>query len=184
MNIMNKLKRITKTTLVTGLILLTSNAFAQNAGDVGLGLRGSTDGLGLNVKSYITDHFLFEGQVNAGGFDIRGKSVTAVALLEGSINLSDDPTWKLFLGGGGHAGLYDEEVAFTRNPARDDGAILVQEPEWVFGVDAIAGVEYFLPGYPMSISIDVKPAVNIDSKGDISFYPYNLVGVGLKAYIR
>lgn len=161
-----------------------SNVNAQEAGDVGIGLRATTDGAGLNVNTFITDHFLFEGQVNAGGFDLKGRSITGVGLLKGAINLSNnDPVWKLYLGAGGHASLYDDEIEpFAENS--DDGSVIVDEPEWRFGVDALVGVEYFMPNYPLGITIDVKPAVNIDREGDISFFPHNLVGVGLKYYIR
>ncbi len=174
------MKRIGTFLTIMAVSALSYNASAQQ-GEFGIGARGTFDGAGLNVRGFVTDHFVIEGQANAGGFTLDGTSVSGVLLLEGSANISDQ--WRLYLGGGGHAGLWDRKIMIS--PSNDDGSVIVNDnqAETIYGLDGIIGAEYRLPGYDMSVTIDVKPAMNFADAG-VEFFPHNLVGVGLKYVIK
>lgn len=159
-------------------VLMTSFSAEAQKGSVGLGLRATPDGGGFNVKTYFTDNLAFEGQANIGGvLGLEGESFNTVALLEGNVNLPN-PSWKLFFGGGLHAGVWDRGVGYRSN----DG-FLDDNPEGFFGADGIAGVEYMFDNIPLGLSADVKPAVNFTDDGP-EFFPHNLVGFTARYYIR
>lgn len=174
------MKRIGTFLTIMAVSALSYNASAQQ-GEFGIGVRGSVDGAGINARGFVTDHFVIEGQANAGGFTLDGTSVSGVLLLEGSANISNQ--WRLYFGGGGHAGVWERQALMS--PSNDDGTVIVDQDkgETIYGVDGIVGAEYRLPGYDMSVTIDVKPAVNFADDG-AEFFPHNLVGIGLKYVIK
>lgn len=153
--------------LFSGFILTALNTTTANAqkGNVGLGMRLTPDGGGFTVKYFLDRNLALEGQLNAGGiFGLEGESVTAVGLLQYHITLPD-PQWRLFFGGGLHAGVWDRKND-------DDDAI--------FGIDGIGGVEYTFRKVPIGLSGDFKPAINFVS--DVDFFPHNMIGVSGRYY--
>ena len=161
-------------------LLMTVLCFSASAqkGDAAIGIRATPDGAGLNAKIYMTDHFAFEGQMNAGGIvGLAGQSFTAVALLEGIIPLPD-PSWRLFFGGGIHAGVWDNGRWYRA--AGDEWVSGRAEP--IFGIDGIGGVEYVFKKIPLSLSADVKPAVNFVSSA--RFFSHNMVGLSARYYFN
>lgn len=162
--------------LLTVIILSTATVQAQNAG---IGLRATPDGGGFNAKIMMSKHLAFEGQLNAGGiYGLNGESFTAVALLEGVIPLPDN-SWRLFFGGGVHAGVWDNGRWYNR---RDD-IFVTNRPQPLIGIDGIGGVEYIFKNIPLGLSADLKPAINFTGNGP-TFFNHNLAGFTARYYFR
>lgn len=162
---------------LSGLVLslcLSQVAMAQSS-RTGLGLRLSPDGAGLTGKFFLDRNFAIEAQLNAGGlFGSSGESLTAVGMLLYHIPLPD-PSWRLFFGGGVHAGSWDQGRRYKDGRWRDDA-------EFIFGLDGIGGVEYVFKKVPIGLSADFKPAINFVS--DVDFFPNNIVGLSARFYLR
>lgn len=171
---MKKMKQLFSIALIG--LLATTTANAQNAG---IGIRATPDGAGFNGKFMVANHLALKGQLNLGGiYRLGGESFTAVALLEGVIPLPD-PSWRLFFGGGVHAGAWDNGRWYRE---RDD-VWVDDRPEPIIGVDAIGGVEYVFKNIPLGMSADAKPAVNFTSNGP-EFFNHNLLGITARYYFR
>lgn len=147
---------------VTACFCMTQAAVAQ---DVALGLRANPDGAGATAKFFMDHNWAIEAQLNGGGvFD--GPSFAAVALAEYHIDLPP-AGWRLFFGGGLHAGAWDRY---------DNG-----NTQGIFGIDGIGGVEYVFRTIPLGLSADLKPAVNFAE--DVAFFPNNFFGVAARFYL-
>lgn len=164
---------------VIGALCTGTEANAQRSGDIALGLRATPDGGGFTAKFYTGRHWAIETQLNAGGiFGGNGESFNIVGLAEYHINLPD-PSWQLFLGGGLHAGVWDRPGSARWNGDRyywDDDA----DP--LFGIDAIGGVQYSFKSIPLSLSADMKPAINFVPDPDPFWH--NFLGLSARFYIR
>lgn len=175
------MKRIATTisaVFVAAMMTFSASAQHANAGDAAIGLRATPDGGGLTIKAFMSDHFAFEGQLNAGGIlGLPGESFNAVALLEGHIHLPD-PSWRLIFGGGIHGGVWDNGKWYRAG----DGVWVGDRPEPIFGIDGIAGVEYVFKEIPLGLSADIKPAVNFVSSA--RFFPHNMFGFSARYYFR
>lgn len=162
------------------LLMATFASFSSNAqrGDASIGIRATPDGAGFKGKVYATNHLAFEGQLNAGGIvGLEGESFNGVVLVEGIIPLPD-PSWRLFFGGGFHAGAWDNGRWYHEG----DGVWYNDRPEPIFGMDGIGGVEYVFENIPLSLSADIKPAVNFVSSP--RFFPHNMVGFSANYYFK
>jgi hypothetical protein len=163
---------------LAGLIALTFSgldASAQNNGSVALGLRMTPDGGGFNAKFFTTRNWVVEAQLNAGGvMGGNGESFNAVALLEYHIYLPD-PSWQIYMGGGLHAGVWDHG---SRLYSTGDGYYRNSNTEGIFGIDAIGGVAYKFKRIPLSLSADMKPAINLLS--DPGFFGHNMFGLAAR----
>lgn len=155
--------------ILIALLLFSCSATAQVHGPVGLGLRANPDGGGFTGKFFFTDHLAVEGQLNAsaGNYYDNGTSFTLCALLEHHFIFAD-PQWRLYLGGGFHYGTWNRY---------GDAHI---SPFSVFGVDAIAGLEYIFPSVPLGVSVDVKPSLNFIS--GVTTAPGNTFGLSVRYY--
>lgn len=164
------------------LIAIGSTGFCQKLyaqrGDAAIGLRATPDGGGFNIKAYLTKNLAFEGQLNAGGLigGYNGQSFTAVALLEATI-VFPDPSWRMFFGGGLHGGVWDQGWHYSNFENR-----YVDGGQPIFGLDAIVGAEYVFKKIPLSLGVDVKPAINLI--GDVEYFPHNMVGATVRYYMR
>lgn len=163
--------------LVLAAISAATNVSAKG-GKVGLGLRATPDGGGFVAKMFLDKHLAIEGQLNAGGITggWGGPSFNAVGLLTYHIILPN-PSWRIFMGGGVHAGVWDRGWRYVSKEGRymdDNRAIL--------GIDAIGGVEYVFKKIPLGLSADVKPAVNFLSES--GFFDHNVVGVSARFYLK
>lgn len=160
-----------------GLFCSAQEALAQK-GQAALGLRLSPDGGGLSGKYFLDQNIAFEGQLNAGGiFSNEGESLTAVGLLEYHIPLPD-PSWKVFFGGGAHAGTWDSRDVVVGN----EGRVVRKEKSAIFGIDGIGGVTYMFKKVPIGLTADFKPAINLVS--DVDFFANNMFGFGARYYFR
>lgn len=163
---MTRLRLFTLMLLLAGCAAFSNQAHAQG-GDAAIGLRLTPDGAGFTGKFFVDKPLAIEAQLNAGGiFAFEGESVTAVGLVEYHIQLPD-PSWRLFFGGGAHIGTWDRDYRRGND-------------EFIFGLDAIGGVEYQMKNIPIAFSGDFKPAVNIVSRAD--FFPHNMFGAAARYY--
>lgn len=153
------------------------NASAKG-GNVGLGLRATPDGGGFVAKLFLDRHLAFEGQLNAGGVTggWGGPSFNAVGLITYHIILPD-PSWRIFMGGGIHAGVWDRGWRYVNSEGR-----YMDDNRAIFGIDGIGGVEYVFKKIPLGLSADIKPAINFLSEAE--FFNHNMVGVSARFYLK
>lgn len=162
-------------TIASALLLLAPTSATAQKNDIGLGLRATPDGGGFTGKFFFSKNLALEAQLNAGGvLAFEGTSFNAVALLEYHIILPD-PSWRIFFGGGLHAGVWDHD-AFYYAPYVSDRS------EAIFGIDAIGGVEYVFKKIPLGLSADIKPAINFVE--DARFFPHNMFGLSARFYLN
>ncbi len=155
--------------------LFTQQASAQ-AGSAGLGLRATPDGGGFTAKLFMNKFLAFEGQLNAGGImGLEGESFNAVGLLEFHIILPD-PSWRIFMGGGLHGGVWDRGWRYV-----DDERRWMDDNRAILGVSGIGGVEYVFKKIPLGLSADIKPAINFVS--EVDFFPHNMFGLSARFYM-
>lgn len=158
-------------------VFATQDTFAKG-GKVGLGLRATPDGGGFVAKLFMNKHLAFEGQLNAGGLTggWGGPSSNAVGLFTYHIILPD-PSWRIFMGGGVHAGVWDRGWRYVNSEGR-----FIDDNRVILGIDGIGGVEYVFKKIPLGLSADIKPAVNFLS--EVDFFSHNMVGVSARFYLR
>ncbi len=167
---------------LAGIIALAfthTDASAQN-GSVALGLRATPDGGGFTAKFFTTPNWVIETQLNAGGLmgNGRGESFNAVALLEYHIYMPD-PSWQIFFGMGMHGGVWDHN---SRMYSGGDYYYTNRNTEGIFGFDGIGGVAYKFKKIPLSLSADMKPAVNVVE--DPRFFSHNMFGISARFHIN
>lgn len=171
-------KRISFFGIIAAALLMSFSANAQ-LGRGGIGIRATPDGGGFTGKAYIGRHLAFEGMLNVGGvYGLPGESFTAVALLEAHIPLPDN-SWRLIFGGGLHGGVWDNGRWYHER----DAVWITDRAEPIFGMDAIGGVEYVFKKIPLSLSADIKPAVNFTSRGP-EFFDHNMFGLAVRYHFR
>lgn len=139
--------------LISASFLFVCSASAQdNTYKTAAGIRAGL-AAGLTIKHFTTERGALEGIVSSrwGGVNITG-------LYEIHDIAFDEPGLRWYYGFGGHVGFWDGD----RNPWFDDN-----ETHTVVGVDLILGIEYTIPGSPVNLSLDWKPAVNL--VGDSGF---------------
>lgn len=164
-------------TMMIFSLVLTQDSFART-GDIGLGLRATPDGGGFTGKFFIDRNLAIEGQMNAGGVLgwEDGTSFNAVALIEYHIYLPN-PDWRIFFGGGMHAGVWNHNGrAYNYETGRYDA-----DNEGIFGIDGIGGVEYRFRKIPLGLSADLKPAINFVR--DVNYFPHNMFGLSARFYL-
>jgi hypothetical protein len=154
-----------------------NEANAQN-GNVSLGMRATPDGGGFTAKFYASKAVAIETQLNAGGiFGGDGESFNLVGLAEYHIFMPD-PSWQIYLGGGLHGGVWNRDGV-----RRWDGDSFYwdNDTDPIFGIDAIGGVEYKFKRIPLSLSADMKPAINFVPEPDAFWH--NFVGISARFHI-
>lgn len=157
-------------------LCLSYVSHAQMNSGIAVGLRGTPDGGGITGKFYMHNNWAFEAQLNGsagnGYADNDGASMVAVGLLEYNFILPD-PSWRIFVGPGIHAGTWDRY--------NDGYEGRYRNVEAAIGIDGIAGVEYIFKEFPIGLSADIKPAVNFASEAAI--FPNNFFGVSARYYL-
>lgn len=123
-----------------------------------IGLRaGETSG--LTIKRFIGSNTALEGIV---GVWSHGLSTTI--LFEKYTPAFNVNGLNWYYGGGGHIAFETSRtVYYYRNGRYDkyhDGSIGL-------GIDGLIGIEYKIPTIPFALSLDVKPFIEIISRGDI-----------------
>jgi hypothetical protein len=100
-----------------------------------------------------------------------GLVLTCLATTEHNFPMPLPKNCHFYIGFGGHLGYFKDQ------PDPEDNYHKRYLPS--IGVDALAGFEYFLTIYPVSLSIDVKPYVNI--LGPYNFFSgLNDIGFSIK----
>jgi hypothetical protein len=130
--------------LVTSL-LGTKQSSAQDYVS-GIGLRGGFAS-GITFKHFYAQGRAFEviAQQRFRGFGLTG-------LLEWQQAIPNStPGLDWFYGVGGHIGGYD-----SRYPGVGEGGDVL-----LIGVDAIIGLEYSIPDFPIALSVDWKPRFSL-----------------------
>jgi len=130
------------------LLLITLFSSISNGQDykTSLGLRAGIP-YGLTVKHFLSKTNALEGMLASsyGGLVVTG-------LYENEHWTGEYPGLNWFWGFGAHAGFWDA----GRNPNVD--ATYVGS---VLGLDAIAGIEYTFDDFPINLSLDLLPTLNI-----------------------
>lgn len=164
---------------IIGLACTSIDATAQSAtnGNVALGLRATPDGGGFTAKFFTSPNWVIETQLNAGGImGGPGESFNVVGLIEYHIYMPN-PQWQIFLGGGLHGGVWDHNSRIYRT---GDYYYRNRNNEGIFGIDAIGGAAYKFRKIPLSLTADVKPAVNlVENPG---FFGHNMFGFAARVH--
>jgi hypothetical protein len=156
--------------LYIAFLILCCTGFCGYAqpGRTGLGMRGSVDGVGITAKYFLDRAFAIEAQGNYGGIRaLAGQSKYITALVQYHVPLPL-PTFRVFFGGGLHAGHWtDRQDAIYRDEA-------------IFGLDGVGGVEYLFTRFPIGISGDIRLSINYVQ--EVEFMPHNLIGLAVRYY--
>jgi hypothetical protein len=127
-------------------LLIRIGTFAKGQDyDTGIGLRAGFS-QGLTIKHFISRNAAFEGLLTTRweGFDITGLYEIHNEAFE-----VDRLNW--YYGFGGHFGSFNGDNVTWGEP---------HTQYLVIGVDGILGLEYSFTEAPISIGIDLKPALN------------------------
>ncbi|ATL49427.1 hypothetical protein COR50_20855 [Chitinophaga caeni] len=104
---------------------------------------------GATARYFISDKSAVEA---IGGLQSEQISLTALYQLHNDLTTLLSEGWGWYIGAGGHLG--------TR---RIEG-----NTKFFSGIDAIAGINYSFQNFPMNLSIDWKPAVNINAPSTLA----------------
>ena len=120
-----------------------------------LGVRGLGTS-GLTIKHFTTDRNAIEGII---GFGPGAFSVTA--LWEHHALAFDEPGLNWYYGVGGHLATQTDWVYYEglRGYRRREG-------DFGIGIDGIFGIEYKIKEVPIAVSVDLKPFLEVTTRGD------------------
>ncbi|MCB8998508.1 MAG: hypothetical protein H6540_00370 [Bacteroidales bacterium] len=112
----------------------------QNAVGLRFGLSN-----GVTFKHFITTNDAVEGilATRYGGFNLTG-------LFERHTTAFDTDGLYFYYGGGAHIGSFNNNAWFTD-----------QSNHTIIGIDGILGLEYVIPDFPLNVSLDWKPGLNL-----------------------
>jgi len=122
-----------------------------------VGLRGGLYN-GITYKTFLNDQMAFEAMLTT-----RYKGAHLTGIIEFQEPLLYVKTLYWYYGVGSHIGFYDQSVSNTFN-------------EYVIGLDGIIGVEYTLDSYPINISLDWNPMINMLGERSV----YSSVGLSVR----
>jgi len=151
-----------KTKIILILLFSTfflNNIFSQNY-KTGLGIRAGGYQNAISVKHFYKPTVAVEGLIGTGYFN-RGINLTI--LLEKHVSAFGKKEFQLYYGGGAHIGSYRGDY-FYRDYYRkkyryyEDGFISL-------GIDGILGLEWTIPGIPISLGVDIKPTIELAQPG-------------------
>lgn len=128
-------------------MLYAPEAQAQTYG-TGVGLRAGVT-TGLSVKHFLTAEGAIEGVIHS-----RWKGLIVTGLYEYHMDIREVRGLRWFYGGGAHLGTWGDRS----DPPFDDP----DESYTVFGIDGILGLDYKFVDAPINISLDYKPAFNLN----------------------
>ncbi len=137
-------KTFMKRYLIAAFLLISLWGQAQDYKQA-VGLRGGLHS-GFTYKNFFNNHTAVEGILHT-----RWHGWELVGLIEHHKPIVDVDNLYWFFGYGAHIGFYD--AVYTGWDAQGTYTTL--------GVDGIIGVEYDIPGAPISIGLDWKPYINL-----------------------
>jgi|GEM_PF-391056 len=136
----------------------------------GIGLRGGFEG-GLTVKHFIKDDAALEG-IFSTGWGYGGYRITGLYEVHKPFSTVVGLAW--FYGAGAHFGSYSG--SYYGYYGYNGTGYFDKHGNWhntgyrshysVFGLDAILGLEYQFSEIPFTISLDIKPYVDLMGYGD------------------
>jgi hypothetical protein len=120
-----------------------------------IGVRGFGTS-GLTIKHFNSATNAIEGIVGFGPY-----ALSATILFEKYVNAFDEPGLNWYYGFGGHIATQTNwtNVEGWRRHQRDNGGFGV-------GIDGIFGIEYKIHEIPIAISMDVKPFLEVTTRGN------------------
>ncbi|MBW6498282.1 MAG: hypothetical protein K0B09_07845 [Bacteroidales bacterium] len=127
-------------------VLFFSQLSSAQSYNTGIGLRGGVYS-GVTFKQFISSYDAFE---IVGAFHYRG--LFLAAMYQRHANAFDVPGLNWLYGGGVHIGFYDGRY----HPVWEVAGNRTQ-----LGVSGIVGLEYKIDEIPISIGIDLIPAIDI-----------------------
>ena len=154
--------------------VLTSNAQSINSGtyNTAIGLRvGGTSG--LTIKHFTGSTTAIEGIVS-----FWRRSIGLTALYEKHANAFGEPGFNWYYGVGGHVFVTGEDAGYYYDRHWNPHYYRYENGGFSGGIDGIVGLEYKINPIPFAISLDLKPAIDITSGGNVYFYVDP--GLGLK----
>lgn len=137
-------------------VLLFSTAVSAQDYNTAIGVRGGFFN-GLSLKHFISSTNALEGVVatHYRGFLVMG-------MYQIHANAFDAPRLNWYYGGGAHAGFYNRR--YTPWFADDERGNFT-----TFGIVGVLGLEYKIEEIPITIGVDLTPALNIF--GHTGFWP-------------
>ncbi|HEY0057063.1 MAG TPA: hypothetical protein VGB63_17060 [Pedobacter sp.] len=134
------MKKIIFSCMLTGFLLLVgSNVNAQYKNALGVRLG---DAYGITYKTFIQSDRALDFILNARKNNL---SLTGLYEVHNPINGAEGLRW--YYGGGGSVGSSN----YKNDDDRDNGLYL--------SVDGVLGLDYVVPGAPLNLSLDWKPAL-------------------------
>lgn len=132
-----------------------------------IGMRaGGTSG--LTIKQFTSERMALEGILG-----IWPNSLSLTGLLEFyAPSAANGLSW--YYGFGGHLAFETARIYY----ARDDFRYVNREAEVGLGIDGIVGIEYKIVPIPVALSLDVKPFIEVNTKG-LAFMALD-PGLGIK----
>jgi hypothetical protein len=146
--------------------VLTSNAQSINTSNysTAVGLRfGGTSG--ITVK-----HFMSSTSAVEGIFSFWRRSVGITGLYEKHANAFSEPGFNWYYGVGGHIYITGEDDVYYYDRGWNPHYYRYEHGGFSGGIDGIIGLEYKIRPIPFAISLDLKPAIDITSGGNVYFY--------------
>ncbi len=146
-----------KSLLIILSIVFSMSVSAQDYNSA-IGLRGGL----VNAVTYkfrINDFSAGEG---IASFRYRGLNLIGLYTIQNDWEIEGVPL-QWYYGGGGHVG-------FSGNNLNQEGF----ETGVFIGVDGVIGIEHTLADFPMNISLDYKPAINLIGNSRTTFDSFSL----------
>jgi ABC-type multidrug transport system permease subunit len=148
--------------IIISMITAKAQSVNSSSYSTAIGLRGGGTS-GLTIKHFTNSNTAIEGILS---FWHRSVGVTGLYEKHAGAFSVDGMRW--YYGGGAHIyvtgsdGGYYNDHNYRYYRYRDGG--------FGFGVDGIVGLEYKINPIPFAISIDLKPAIDVTSGGNVYFY--------------
>ncbi|MDD4960979.1 MAG: hypothetical protein PHX07_01955 [Candidatus Marinimicrobia bacterium] len=159
-----------KVTILMLVLLLVSLAFAQEGSDGKLdaGLRLGLMNVfgGATARYHLSENNAIEVIISTPGF----KGMVFTGMYQWHKDFADVKNLSWYFGGGLHAGYWSAAVP------RWNGTRWINR-KFALGLDAIAGVSYDMESilnFPLAVSLDYKPAVDIISYWASLYYDVSL----------
>lgn len=140
---------------------LTKEAMAQSNYKTAIGVRaGGTSG--LTVKHFTSSSTALEGIVGIWPY---GFSLTGLYEKHANAGVSG-LNW--YYGGGAHIAAHNGYYHYRPHPVYYERRYY-RSGDVGLGVDGIVGLEYKIPPIPIAISLDLKPFIEVTTRGNAFF---------------
>lgn len=140
-------------TVISTLVISLGTVKSQSMFEFAAGVRAGYPN-GLTAKLFLSDAGAVEGIAHfyfGGGVGVTG-------LYEHHIEILQVPALNFFFGGGLSTTAYN-------------GSVDNIDPYVAVGIEGITGVEYTFEDFPLNVSVDVKPTVNVIGFENTPFLP-------------